>query len=109
MASREIRRRQTYGLVSLRQQRIQNIFYENPTPTKLITCDQPVFNIHAVGALGQIPEEVELYYPVTPTLAIMLSKKSHNKTLTESEARELNSWVREMSHEQIYSASQEFL
>lgn len=84
-------------------------FMKNPTPTELITCDQPVFNIHAVGALGQIPEEVELYYPVTPTLAIMLSKKSHNKTLTESEARELNSWVKEISHEQIYSASQEFL
>ncbi|VVO82685.1 hypothetical protein PS900_01901 [Pseudomonas fluorescens] len=84
-------------------------FMRNSTPTELITSDQPVFNIHAIGASGQIPAEVELYYPVTPALAIMLSKKSHEKTLTENDVRELNSWVREMSHEQIYSASQDFL
>lgn len=84
-------------------------FMRNPTPTELITSDQPVFNIHAIGAFGQIPEEVELYYPVTPALALMLSKKSHDKSLTENEVMKLNSWVREMSHEQIYSASQNFL
>lgn len=84
-------------------------FMRNPTPTELITSDQPVFNIHAVGAATHIPDEVELYYPVTPVLAVMLSKRSHDKNLTENEVEQLNSWVREFSHEQIYSASQDFL
>lgn len=84
-------------------------FMHNPTPTELITSDQPVFNIHAVSALGQIPADVELYYPVMPKLAIVLSKKSHEKTLTQNDVRELNSWVKKMSHEQIYSASQDSL
>lgn len=84
-------------------------FMRNPTPTELITSDQPVFNIHAVGAPMHIPDEVELYYPVTPVLAVMLSKKSHDKILTENEVKQLNSWVREISHEQVYSASQDFL
>lgn len=84
-------------------------FMRNATATDLITCDQPVFNIHAVDQPGKIPVEVELYYPITPSLAIMLSKKSHEKNLAENEVMVLNSWVRKMSHEQIYSASQNFL
>ena len=51
------------------------LFLRSPPPQGLITGDQPVVNLLATHD-GTAPSEVALYYPLTPSLAMILSPKS---------------------------------
>lgn len=51
------------------------LFLRSPTPQGLITGDQPVVNLLATHD-GDAPAEVAFYYPLTPSLAMILSPKS---------------------------------
>ena len=53
------------------------LFLRSPAPQCLITGDQPVVNLLATHD-GTEPSEVALYYPLTPSLAMILSPKSLN-------------------------------
>jgi hypothetical protein len=52
------------------------VFLENLTPTPFISGDQPVVNM----LNPKETEDVELYYPVSPGLAILLTKDVHKFT-----------------------------
>lgn len=89
----------------------------NKTSIPLLTCDQPVFNTYAKkkGMVdASVPSELELYYPVSPFLAVLLSKKEEYKTtdklfLSEDQVSLYNEHIYNCSHEQIYSNSKEVL
>ena len=51
------------------------LFLRSPAPQCLITGDQPVVNLLATHD-GTEPSELALYYPLTPSLAMILSPKS---------------------------------
>jgi len=57
------------------------MFYENNRGKTFLTCDQPIFNILSdhVDNEGN-PSEIELYYPLSPRLALLISftPKPHN-------------------------------
>ena len=53
------------------------VFVESPTAGEFIAGDQPVMNPLA-NADGTPPEELALYYPVCPRLAIILAPKAMN-------------------------------
>ena len=88
-----------------------------PAAIPFLTCDQPVSNTYAnTKSISEVQSEsdVELYYPVSPFLAVLLSKKEEYKTtdklfLSEDQVYLYNEHIYNCSHEQIYSNSKEVL
>lgn len=82
---------------------------ENETDLPFICGDQPVVNTYAAGKLGKsIVSDTELYYPVSPDRAILISSKDEYKgkyahKLNAHQVAHYNSAIIEMSLEQIYS------
>jgi hypothetical protein len=86
------------------------LHFENPTAIPLITGDQPVINLHASYGKS-VPQDLELYYPLSPTRAMALVKASTRipKTLTEDAVRQFNDQMVKSSHEQVFSNSVQHL
>lgn len=62
---------------------------KNTSQVNLITCDQPVYNIKAIKNV--IPEEVELFYPVSPQYAIFITaNKSIDVNLETKDVESFN-------------------
>jgi len=72
---------------------------------ELITCDQPIINIHARNYENMIlPKRLELYYPITPNLALFITdRKISNRILKKEDAIFYNNLMKQKSHEQIYA------
>ena len=73
------------------------LFLRSPAPQCLITGDQPVVNLLATHD-GTEPSELALYYPLTPSLAMILSPKSLDlrpaiASVTAPCVRELNDLI----------------
>lgn len=81
----------------------------NATEEPFITGDQPIFNIKAIGLGDKIPTEVEFYYPISPLVAVIVSKNTHQNEVDLEAVQKFNSFVKEMSYEQIYANKEEFL
>lgn len=80
--------------------------------SNFITSDQPVINFHS--DFDGIPIEFELYYPISPSLAIMISKqeKYPDKKIITIDGEEVIKWndlIAKLSHSQIYSHKRELL
>jgi hypothetical protein len=76
---------------------------------RFITGDQPVINIHAKEK-GKTVEKLELYYPVSPTHAILLTEddsyiSGEKRKLPVEEVDEYNKMIVNQSHEQLYASS----
>jgi len=73
-----------------------------------ITGDQPMVNMKAINLEpGVLPQELELYYPVSPALGILFdfdapSRSSNVKLLTTEEVRAYNRVIAKKSTRQIY-------
>ncbi|WP_181157272.1 DUF4238 domain-containing protein [Pseudomonas poae] len=81
----------------------------NTSNIEFITGDQPIFNIHAVESTDQPPEKTDLFYPISPSLAIILGKENHAKQATEIDVIKYDKWIKKSSHEQIHSSSRDLL
>jgi hypothetical protein len=81
----------------------------NATEEPFITGDQPIFNTKAIGLGDKVPTEIEFYYPISPSVAVVVSKNTHQNEVNLEAVRRFNSFVKEMSHEQIYANKEEFL
>jgi hypothetical protein len=83
--------------------------------TRLITGDQPVINVHAIGlAPGQLPEHPALYYPVSPSTAVVVSLQPTNTwparlTLSGKEADKYNRAIANAAFAQIFAADEQTL
>ncbi len=78
-----------------------------------ITSDQPVINFHADYG-RKIPEEVELYYPISPELALVISKKVEypDRTIvrvTRDDVMVWNERMVEASYNQLFSNRKDIL
>ena len=81
------------------------------TDYEFITSDQPVINIHS-GSLGSYDQvkDLELYYPVSPHLALFFTEKEFNtQKLDECITFQYNKLLFDKSYEQIYALSKETL
>lgn len=77
-----------------------------------ITSDQPVINFHS--DFDGIPDELELYYPISPSLSIMVSKQEKYLdkkviTIDDEDVIKWNDLIVKLSHSQIYSHRRELL
>lgn len=95
--------------------RFRLVLIVNETSTPFISGDQPVINTYAAGKLGnETVDKVEFYYPVSPSVAILISEKEEYQTLSEEfiaedKAIEFNNMMFDLSHEQIYAKSHDEL
>ncbi len=89
------------------------ILIENTSKFPFITGDQPIINTHAVGLeLEEIPEELEFYYPLTPSLAFLLTDnpKYQGETLisaSEADVIKYNACIHQQSGRQVYASKRE--
>lgn len=77
----------------------------------LITGDQPIINVYADYKEPKgIAEQFDLYYPITPQLALFITDKEivENKgtiSLSREHAKKLNALIVSASHSQVFAAT----
>ncbi len=84
------------------------ILLKNNTIVPFITGDQPVINTFADYQNNENLNELELYYPLKPFLALLITQKAEiiNNSilrLDENKIHEYNYLIFKASHEQIYA------
>lgn len=81
---------------------------ENNSSTKLITSDQPIFNILATH--GDTPEKNSIYFPISPYLALWAKERPNDESIcTDEKAEKLNSFMVKNSLEFVFASSKEEL
>jgi hypothetical protein len=91
------------------------VLVRNSTRIPFITGDQPVLNTYAAGKFGkEIVQETEFYYPVAPSLAILVSKRSEHQlnrelSVNEEQVRFYNRAIAETALEQVYANQEDAL
>ncbi len=70
-----------------------------------ITGDQPVINLHGTYvAPTEAPKELDLYYPISPKLAVLVaSEPPENSALTDEEVRAYNRHMQLQSHSMLFA------
>ena len=91
------------------------VLLRNQSDIPFITCDQPVMNTFAYGkpAMSQV-EDLELYYPIAPYLAVLLTKKkcfsyTDKSDIQKIEADTYNALAVNASYEAIYGNQEQVL
>lgn len=90
---------------------------DNKTSIPFITSDQPIINIYAKNTKIEntklSDDEFELYYPVSPVLAVVLKKKGKAfidyNTLNDVTINYLNVKMQNESHLQVFSNTESYL
>ncbi len=92
------------------------IFLTNHTDVSFITSDQPAINIHPsvkVEKLDQPPEDMDIYFPISPKYALMLNESRNyddlEKNLAAKDVMYLNYRIYKDSGETVFSNSRESL
>jgi hypothetical protein len=86
----------------------------NETGVPFVTSDQPTVNLLGGMDDNKGPEHLALYYPVSPTRAVLLDAIDQpcgfaGKVLTESDVGSLNAQVVRTAYRQIFAANREIL
>ncbi|PHD06619.1 hypothetical protein COF45_25135 [Bacillus wiedmannii] len=85
------------------------LILKNNSTIPFITGDQPVINTHADYSVYKEPKKLELYYPLTPSLALLITdSNNYNKTqsifeVQEDEVKLYNDLIFKASYEQIFA------
>jgi hypothetical protein len=108
-----------YGVVMgasllLNRREFQIFVLDNDTQVPFITSDQPIINMLAETGDIKPPKKMELYYPLSPTQAMLYLNKSTpttgiNRAVSIDEAHRYNSTMIAHSGLQIFSNSEEYL
>ena len=88
------------------------ILLKNNTQIPFVTADQPAINLKATYNIKEPPEEFELYYPLSPNIAILLVDKNKDlfsENLNEDDVVKLNNAIVNASLEQIYANNRTIL
>lgn len=85
------------------------------TPAEFMAGDQPLFNVRGGGKEQETPPtELELYYPLSPSTALLLdfspaSAGVEKRVLGETEVGAYNRLVMQEAHEQVFASRREAL
>lgn len=87
---------------------------ENDTDIPFITGDQPVVNLFPSPHPDKPPELLALYYPLSPSTALIIDEVEHRCDYTSGaisveQVRTLNNRIREASYRQLFGSSEEVL
>ncbi len=91
--------------------RYKIMLLDSHSNTPLITADQPIINIAANPRDRRPPEKFDLYYPLSPSKAMLLIESEINfpQQIDAEAARQYNLRMIAHSHKQIFSNSREYL
>jgi hypothetical protein len=86
----------------------------NTSGIELITADQPVINVRDLSPNGGRDDEVQLYYPIAPTAALLVDpcrpqRETGIRLLTPAEADGYNRTLLAHAHEQSYATNESLL
>jgi hypothetical protein len=89
--------------------RYRIVFFENATNVPFVTADQPVINL-----LDTSVNDVELFYPLSPSLAIALTNDEvkypkKRRALSNIEVETYNFLIYQASEDQVYSNDRDYL
>jgi len=87
---------------------------ENDTDTPFITGDQPVVNLFPSPYPDKPPELLALYYPLSPSTALIIDEVEHrcgytSGAISAEQVRTLNGRIRDASYRQLFGSSGEAL
>jgi Protein of unknown function (DUF4238) len=92
----------------------QIVVLDNDTEVPFITSDQPIINMQTDGKNFDVPEKMELYYPLSPTQAMLYLEKStptgkFNNQVSIDDAHRYNQMMLDHSSLRVFSNSEEYL
>jgi hypothetical protein len=88
------------------------IFLENATEMPFIAGDQPLINTYDLTGAGMNNHELEFYYPLSPTRAMLWTDRHNDdgfptpKHVTDNEVQHYNKLMKDMSLEMVFANSQ---
>jgi hypothetical protein len=87
---------------------------DNDTQVPFITSDQPIINIRADAGSFSPPEKIELYYPLSPTQAMLYLENSTptagiSQSVSIDEAHRYNMMMLDHCAFRVFSNSEEYL
>ncbi len=91
------------------------VILNNDTDAYFVTSDQPVQNVYAAGLLGKkSTDEVELFYPVSPNRAVLISNDTQyadkqEQVIGSSTVSYYNNIVAKGAYEQIFTKTMDCL
>lgn len=88
------------------------LLVKNATDVPFITGDQPVVNTKVTPETrGEPPTECELFYPVSPTRAVVVSESKEwtRSELSVEQVLRFNRLMMENSHEMVFASVREQL
>ncbi len=93
--------------------RTMSLTFLHASERMFITGDQPLVNLR-VGRDGRPPDEVELYYPLSPSLGVLFDFDTKEplateRTLSPDETETYNRVIVDAAHEQVYGADRDNL
>jgi len=102
------------GTIYLERTNWSLVFLENTTTRTFLSGDQPTLNTRGAEALpGQQVEELELYYPLLPRLAVLVTRATGltgtTRTLRSEDIHGYNHLIVKAAHRQVFSDSREHL
>lgn len=80
---------------------------EAPENVDFITCDQPVYNLHAGPKFNPRSEKFDLYYPLSPRRALRITFQSagaSSERVKVHVARQYNDFIARLANEWIFAA-----
>jgi hypothetical protein len=94
--------------------RYKIVLLENASEVPFVTADQPVINIAASPMETKPPEKFELYYPLSPTKAMLLAEPAsvnfpRDPSVGAISVNVYNSHMAAHSYRQIYGSTQQVL
>ena len=96
------------------RKRFKIVLIDNHTQVPFITSDQPIINLLSPAYSFDVPEKVELYYPISPTKAMLYLEQENpahasSPSISTDEAHAYNVLIADHSGQQIFSNSEEYL
>jgi hypothetical protein len=90
------------------------VLIDNHTTLPFITGDQPIVNIHADLATRRPPEQMELYYPLSPIKSMLYLERSNplyedRHEVTLEEAYRFNQLIAQNSYRRLFAESEDSL
>lgn len=81
---------------------------------QFIVGDQPVINTYSVSDRNGPPEDIELFYPITPQTALLVTKKQQYKNekmlkITSDDVQAFNTLEWNASSEMVFAKESEYL
>lgn len=95
--------RMSNNIVANNNHKICFLQCNNETTSKLITSDNPIINL--LDTKSELPNDYVLYWPLTPTLALLLTNKNYttNQILDESDILKYNKRIKDNADKYLIS------